>query len=104
MLEEYLSQSDESIFGENFFESIARIESESNLLPGEKSNTIYKAIALIDLIRTQPKQHRLEFIVAQSKALNRLEQEFLIHICNPNGSINWEKLLRYNREKEKFTG
>ena len=99
MLEEYLSQSDESIFGDNFFESIERIESEGTLSTGIKSNTIYKAIALIDLIRTRPTQNRLEFMDAQSKVLNRLEQEFLINFGNPNGSINWEKLLGYNREK-----
>ena len=104
MLEEYLSQSDESIFGDAFFESIARIESEGTLSPGKKSNTIYKAIAFIDLIRDHPTQNRLEFMDAQSKALNRLEQEFLINFGNPDGSINWEKVLRYNREKEKFTG
>ena len=66
MLEEYLSQSDESIIGDSFFESIARIEGESTLSPGEKSNTIYKAIAFIDLIRDQPTQNRLQFMDAQS--------------------------------------
>ena len=104
MLEAYITPTDESIFGDVFFESIASIESESTASPGEKSNAIYKAIASIDLIRAHPTQNKLEFTVAQSKALNRLEQEFLINFGNPDGSINWEKLLRYNREKEKFIG
>jgi hypothetical protein len=95
MLEEYISSSDENIFGDGFFKSIARIESESTVSPDEESNTIYKAIALIDLFRAHPTQSRLEFMDAWAKTLNRLEQEFLINFGNPNGSINREKLLRY---------
>ena len=35
MLEEYISPPDESIFGDTFFESITRIESESTVSPDE---------------------------------------------------------------------
>jgi hypothetical protein len=96
MLEGYISSSDESIFGDALFESIARIESENPVSPSEKSNTIYKAIAFIDLIRTHPTQNRLEFMDAWAKALNRFEHDFLNNFGNPDGSIDWENLLRYN--------
>jgi len=100
MLEEYLSQFDESIFYDTFFESIARIESESTVSTGEKSDSNYKAIALIDLIRTYPTQNRKEFVDAWAKALNRFEHDFLNNFGNPDGSIDWEKLLRYNSGKD----
>jgi len=100
MLEEYISSSDESIFGDAFFKSITRIESESTISPGEESNTIYKAIALIDLNRAHPTQNRLEFMDAWAKTLNKLEHDFLNNFANLDGSIDWEKLLRYNSGKE----
>jgi Type II restriction endonuclease EcoO109I len=102
MLEAYTTLSDESIFGDAFFESIARSESESTVSPGEKSNSIYKAIALIDLIRAYPTQNRLEFVEEWAKALNRIERDFLNNFGNPDGSIDWEKLLRYNSGKDKI--
>jgi hypothetical protein len=102
MLEEYLSQSDESIFGDTFFKSIARIESENTVSPGEKSNTFYKAIALIDLIRAHPTQNRLEFMDTWAKTLNRFEHDFLNNFGNPFGGIDWEKLLRYNSGEDSF--
>jgi Type II restriction endonuclease EcoO109I len=102
MLEEYLSQFDESIFGDTFFKSIARIESENTVSPGETSNTFYKAIALIDLIRAHPTQNRLEFMDAWAKTLNRFEHDFLINFGNPFGSIDWEKLLRFNSGEDNI--
>ncbi|MGZ6368044.1 MAG: PmeII family type II restriction endonuclease [Ktedonobacteraceae bacterium] len=103
MLEEYISPSDESIFGDAFFKSILRIESESTLSSGEESNTIYKAIALIDLNRANPTQNRLEFMDAWAKTLNRLVHEFLNNFGNPDGTIDWENLLRYNSGKENVS-
>ena len=100
MLEEYLLQFDESIFGDTFFESIERIESERTVSTGEKSDSIFKAIALIDLIRTYPTQNRLDFVDGWANTLNRFEQEFLNNFGNPDGSIDWEKLLRYNSGKD----
>ncbi len=103
MLEEYISPSDESIFGDTFFKSIARIESENTTSPGEESNVLYKAIALIDLNRANPTQNRLEFMDAWAKTLNRLEHDFLNNFGNLDGSIDWEKLLRYNSAKENVS-
>jgi Type II restriction endonuclease EcoO109I len=100
MLEVYILPSDESSFGDAFFESIARIESESTASPGEQSNTIYKAIAIIDLFRAYPTQNRLEFMHAWANTLNRFEHDFLNNFGNPDGTIDWENLLRYNSGKE----
>ena len=102
MLEAYITLSDESIFGDNFFKSIARIESENTVSPGEKSNAFYKAIALIDLIRAHPTQNRLEFMDAWAKTLNRFEHDFLNNFGNPFGSIDWEKLLRFNSGEDNI--
>jgi hypothetical protein len=50
----------------------------------------------------------LEFTDAWVIALKSFEQDFLINFGNPNGSINWEKLLRYSYaiivEKKKVHG
>jgi hypothetical protein len=35
-----------------------------------------------------------------AKALNRLQYDFLNNFNNPDSSIDWEKLLRYNSGKE----
>ena len=79
------------------------IESESTLSPGEKSNTIYKAIAFIDLIRDYPTQNRLKFMDAWAKTLNRLVHDFLNNFGNPDGTTDWENLLRYNSGKENVS-
>ena len=103
MLEEYISPSDRSIFGDAFFKSISRIESESTLSSGEESNTIYKAIAIIDHFRDYPTQNRLEFMHIWANTLNRLVHDFLNNFGNPDGSIDWEKLLRYSSGKENVS-
>ncbi len=58
-------------------------------------------LKIISLMRDYPKQHRLKFEEEWSNALNRFEYDFLINFGNPDGSINWEQLLRYNSGKEK---
>jgi type II restriction endonuclease EcoO109I-like protein len=72
MLEEYISSSDENIFGQAFFESIASIEREETALSGEKSNIAYKAITLINVLHYIPIQSWIEFEDEWAKALNRL--------------------------------
>ncbi len=100
MLEEYISSSDESIFGQAFFESIASIEREETALSGEKSNISYKAIALINLMRNISTQDRKEYEKERNNLINRFEHDFLNNFGNPDGSIDWEKLLRYNSGKD----
>ncbi|HZU65643.1 MAG TPA: PmeII family type II restriction endonuclease [Ktedonobacteraceae bacterium] len=59
-------------------------------------------IKLINLMRDYPTQHRIEFEKEWAKALNRFELDFLNNFGNPDGSIDWEKLLRFNSGKEKI--
>lgn len=100
MLEENISSSDENIFGQTFLESITSIEREETALPVEKSNSAYAAIALIKIIRYAPTQSRIEFDKEYANALTRLSYDFLNNFGNPDFSINWEKLLRYNSGKD----
>src|SRR5436309_15903671 len=100
MLEEYISSSDENIFGQTFLESIASIEREDTAFSSEKSHVSHEAIALIDLMRNISTQERKEYDKEWAKALNRFEHDFLNNFGNPDGSIDWEKLLRYNSGKE----
>jgi hypothetical protein len=103
MLEEYISSSDESIFGDTFFESIVSIEREETALSGEKSNIAYKVIALINLMRNNSTQNRKEYEKERDNVINRFEHDFLNNFGNPDGSIDWEKLLRYNSGKDNVS-
>ena len=58
-------------------------------------------LKIISLMRDYPQQHRIKFEEEWDKALNRFEYDFLMNFGNPDGSINWEELLRYNSGKEK---
>ena len=183
ILRAYMSSSDESIFGDAFFEPIAKMCSGGIVSPSEgvdvalETDTVYKAVAvksgpnifnasqakrqdqefkslrsrllklhkqydallghaygrkssdpmnnriyrirsgqalweeltgdpnfylkLISLMRDYPKQHRADFEEEWNKAINRFNHDFLNNFGNPDGSINWEKLLRFNSGKEK---
>lgn len=185
ILRAYMSSSDESIFGDAFFEPIARLCSGGTVSPSEgvdvavETNAVYKAfsiksgpnifnasqakrqddefnslrqrmhkihkqfdpilghcygkrasnrkgkfsyrvvsgqalweeltgddnfyISLIELMRDYPADHRKQFEKEWANALNRFEKEFLNNFDNPDGSINWERLLRYNSGKEAVT-
>lgn len=46
-------------------------------------------------------KHRPDFEQEWDKAINRFERDFLNNFGNPDGSINWEKLVRFNSGKEK---
>ncbi len=41
-------------------------------------------------------EHRAEFKVAWDHAVNRFSLEFSINFCDGSGSIDWDKLVRYN--------
>ena len=183
ILKAYMSSSDETIFGDAFFEPIAKICSGGGISPSEgvdvaiETETVYKAIAvksgpnifnssqakrqdqefrslgsrllklhkrfdpllghgygrkfsdptkdrtyrirsgqvfweeltgdqdfylkLISLMRDYPVQHRIEFEKEWNKAINRFEHDFLNNFGRSDGSIDWEKLVRYNSGKEK---
>lgn len=185
ILKAYMSSSDESIFGDAFFEPIARACSNGTVSPSEgvdiaiESETVYKAFSiksgpnifnasqakrqddefnslrhrmykihkqfdpilghcygrrshnsnrkgkrtyrvlagqalweeltgdpdfylkLIDLMGDYPTDHREKFEEEWDNAINRFEAEFFVNFGNPNGSINWQKLLRFNSGKDK---
>jgi hypothetical protein len=96
MLEASITLSDESIFGQAFFESISSIEREEMAVPGGKSNVAYKAITLINVVHYIPIQSWIEFDDEWAKALNRLHYDFYNNFSKDDGNIDWEKLLRYN--------
>ncbi len=100
MLAEYLAPFDTNFFGQTFLESIARIEPRDTKFSSGKSHFAYEAIALINLMRDYSTPNRREFDKKWAKALNRLEHDFLNNFGNPDGSIDWEKLLRHNSGKE----
>lgn len=184
ILKAFMSSSDESIFGDAFFEPIAKLCSGGIVSPSEgvdvalESDTVYKAIAvksgpnifnssqakrqdqefrslgsrllklhkrfdpllghaygrkfsnptkdrtyrirsgqafweeltgdpdfylkLITLMRDYPQQHRMKFEEEWDKAINRFAFEFQNNFGNPDGSINWEKLVQFNSGKEKM--
>jgi Type II restriction endonuclease EcoO109I len=87
LLKIYLASFDEGIFGQTRWEELTEYPD------------FYQK--LISLMNQKPTQHRLEFEKEWSKALNRFEYDFLINFGNDDGSIDWEKLLRYNSGKDK---
>lgn len=183
ILHAYMSSSDETIFGDAFFEPIARLCSGGTVSPSEgvdvavETDTVYKAfsiksgpnifnasqskrqddefnslrhrlhkihkqfdpilghcygrrassrrgkrsyrvisgqalweeltgdpdyyIKLIELMRDYPYEHRKKFELEWASAANRFVKEFVDNFNNPDGTINWEKLLRYNSGKEE---
>jgi len=183
ILKAFMSSSDESIFGDAFFETVAKLSSGGVVAPSEgvdvalETDTVYKAIAvksgpsifnasqakrqdqefrslgsrllklhkrfdpllghgygrrfanptkdrsyrirsgqafweeltgdpdfyvkLIELMRDYPQQHRLLFKEEWDRATNRFELDFLNNFGNPDGSIHWEKLVRYNSGKDQ---
>jgi hypothetical protein len=49
-----------------------------------------------------PTKHRAMFEEEWNKAINRFEHDFLNNFGNPDGSIDWEKLMRFNSGKENI--
>ena len=47
-------------------------------------------------------QHRIEFEQELANAHNRFLHDFLNNFGNPDGSIDWEKLIRFNSGKENL--
>ncbi len=53
-------------------------------------------LKLLHFMRDYPVQHRVLFEQEWAKAVNRFEREFLIDFSTPDGSKDWDKLLRFN--------
>lgn len=77
----------EEVAGEEFWEA----------LTGDKD--FYTKI--ISYMGTLPEQYIDKYNTSYSKAYNRLVRDFSIEFCNPDGTINWEKLVDYNSGSTK---
>lgn len=77
----------EEVAGEEFWEA----------LTGDK-DFYTKIISYMD---TLPEQYIDDYKTSYSKAYNRLVRDFSIEFCNPDGTINWEKLVEYNSGSPK---
>ena len=51
-------------------------------------------LKLISLMRDEPAKHRQEYQPKWDAAVNRFTAEFIRDYCLPDGSIDWEKLVR----------
>ncbi len=90
LLKMYLMSFDEGIFGQTQWEELA-----------EYPDFYQKLISLVDQMDQKPTHHRIEYENALANALNRFMRDFLKNFGTPDGSIDWEKLLRFNDGKEK---
>ncbi len=55
-------------------------------------------LKLVRLMKDVPAQHRKEYTPAWDAAINRFTAEFIKDFCFPDGSIDWEKLVRFVSE------
>jgi len=55
-------------------------------------------LKLIRFMKTLPEKHIEEFRDVYQKTMNKLLREFTLEFCNEDGSIDWEKLVRFNSE------
>jgi hypothetical protein len=53
-------------------------------------------LTIMALMRDLPEQHRVAYTEAYSAAVNRFTKEFVEQFCHDDGSIDWEKLARFN--------
>jgi len=55
-------------------------------------------LKLVRLMKDVPTQHRKEYTPEWDAAVNRFTAEFIKDFCFPDGSIDWEKLVRFVSE------
>lgn len=56
-------------------------------------------IKIIEPLGHQAKERNDDFIISYSKMINLFTKEFADTFCKKDGSIDWEKLVRFNSEK-----
>jgi Type II restriction endonuclease EcoO109I len=56
-------------------------------------------LKIIDLMGQKPQKHLPEYLKAFDAAVNRFTGEFINDFCKPDGTINWEKIVRFNSGK-----
>jgi hypothetical protein len=57
-------------------------------------------LRIMKFMEEKPKEHAVEFKEELAKTENRLVKEFLFHFSNDDGSIDWEKLTKFNSGTE----
>jgi len=57
-------------------------------------------LKLVRLMKDVPTKHRREYTPAWDAAINRFTAEFIKDFCFPDGSIDWEKLVRFVSEEK----
>lgn len=57
-------------------------------------------LKLVRLMKDEPAKHRKEYAPAWDAAINRFTAEFIKDFCFPDGSIDWEKLVRFVSEEK----
>jgi len=53
-------------------------------------------LKIIDYMGTKPEQYLEQYRTSYNKASNRLIRQFTASFCDDDGSISWEKLVRFN--------
>jgi hypothetical protein len=80
LLKAYMSSSDEVIFGDAFFEPLAKAVSNGTASPSEGADVV------IETENTYKARHRQEFIVEWNKAVNRFTRDFIAEFGQRIGS------------------
>lgn len=57
-------------------------------------------LKLVRLMKEEPAKHRKEYAPAWDAAINRFTAEFIKDFCFPDGSMDWEKLVRFVSENK----
>lgn len=58
------------------------------------SETLY--IDLIEPLGHKAKERNEEFVMSYSKMINQFTKEFINDFCEPDGTIDWNKLVKFN--------
>lgn len=86
LLRQYITASDETIFGDVFVEPIAlAVSSDADFY-----------IKLVRLMQEYPREHRRAFEKKWNRAVNRLGRYLLTEFADADGNIDWEKLVAFN--------
>lgn len=56
---------------------------------------------IIEPLGHKSKEKNDEFMKSYSNMINKFTRDFIKEFCNPNGEIDWEKLVKFNSEKKQ---
>lgn len=91
MLRNHMYAFEQAIFSELFVELCEHFEGDPDFY-----------LKPIRSMRDYPASQRTIYEKEWDKAVNRFEREFLNDFANSDGSIDWEKLVRFNSGKGKI--